>query len=122
MKKPTNQDVVVEFLKSIQRYFSGVCPNRDPAADMQTIVSDAEVLLDTPPVCPTTTAVRQVLEAAPEHRDDVKALLALSWVGESLVNPIFSRTDAIGSVMRKKIEPMTALLQQQFDQLRGTRG
>jgi len=122
MKKPTNQDVVVEFLKSIQRYFSDVCPNRDPAADMQTVVSDAEALLDMPPVCPTTTAVRQVLEAAPEHRDDVKALLALSWVGESLVNPIFSRTDAIGSVMRKKIEPITALLQQQFDQLRGTRG
>ncbi|MGD8937659.1 MAG: sulfur reduction protein DsrS, partial [Thiogranum sp.] len=122
MKKPTNQDVVVEFLKSIQRYFSAVCPNSDPGADMQTIVADAQALLDVPAVCPTTTAVQQVLAALPDYREDIAALLALSWVGEPLVNPIFARTDAIGSVMRKKIEPVTTLVQQQFDQLRGTRG
>lgn len=122
MKKPTNQDVVVEFLKSIQRYFSGVCPNRDPSADMPTIVEDAAALLDVPAVCSTTAAVQEVLAAAPECRDDVRAMLALSWVGETLVNPIFARTDAIGSVMRKKIEPVTTLVQQQFDQLRGKRG
>jgi len=122
MKKPTNQDVVVEFLKSVQRYFSGVCPNSDPGADMQTIVADAQALLDVPAVCPTTTAVQQVLAALPDYREDIAAILALSWVGEPLVNPIFARTDAIGSVMRKKIEPVTMLVQQQFDQLRGTRG
>ena len=122
MKKPTNQDVVVEFLKSVQRYFAGVCPNSDPSADMPTIVDDAEVLLDVPAVCATTTAVQEVLAAAPECRDDVRAMLALSWVGEALVNPIFARTDAIGSVMRRKIEPVTTLVQQQFDQLRGKRG
>jgi hypothetical protein len=122
MKKPTNQDVVVEFLKSVQRYFSGVCPNSDPAADMQLIISDAEALLDVPGVCATTTAVQEVLAAIPECRDDVRAMMALAWVGESLVNPIFARTDAIGSVMRKKIEPITIPFQQQLDQLRGKRG
>jgi hypothetical protein len=121
MKKPTNQDVVVEFLKSLQRYFSTVCPNSDPAADMPTIVSDAEVLLDVPAVCPTTAAVQEVLALMPRCRADVKAMLALSWVGEPLVNPIFARTDAIGSVMRKKIEPVTMLVQEQLDQLRGKR-
>jgi hypothetical protein len=122
MKKPTNQDVVVEFLKSLQRYFSEVCPNSDSAAGMETIVADAEALLDVPAHCPTTTAVQEVLAATPECRADVKAMLALSWVGESLVNPIFARTDAIGSVMRKKIEPVTTLVQEQLDQLRGKRG
>ncbi len=122
MKKPTNQDVVVEFLNSLQRYFSKVCPNSDPAASMETIVADAEALLDVPAHCPTTTAVQEVLAATPESRADVKAMLALSWVGESLVNPIFARTDAIGSVMRKKIEPVTTLVQEQLDQLRGKRG
>jgi hypothetical protein len=121
MKKPTNQDVVVEFLKSLQRYFSTVCPNSDPAADMPTIVSDAEALLDVPAVCPTTAAVQEVLALMPRCRADVKAMLALSWVGEPLVNPIFARTDAIGSVMRKKIEPVTTLVQEQLDQLRGKR-
>ena len=122
MQKPTNQDVVVELLKSLQRYFSSVCPNSDAAADMDTIVTDAEVLLDVPAHCPTTTAVQEVLAATPECRADVKAMLALAWVGEPVVNPIFARTDAIGSVMRKKIEPVTSLVQAQLDQLRGKRG
>ena len=119
MAKPTNQDVVVEFLKSIQQYFSAVCPHVDSAADMETIISDAEALLDIPPVCPTTTAVYDVLEQLPEHSADVRAMMALGWVGEPLVNPIFSRTDSIGSVMRKKIIPVTEPIQQQFAQLRG---
>jgi hypothetical protein len=119
MQKPTNQDVVVELLKSIQRYFSSVCPNADPAADMETVVSDAEALLDVPAVCATTSAVQDVLAVLPECRGDVKAMMALAWVGESLVNPVFARTDAIGSVMRKKIEPITTPIRQQFAQLRG---
>lgn len=119
MQKPTNQDVVVELLKSIQRYFSPVCPNGDPSADMQTIISDAEALLDVPAVCATTGAVQELLAAIPESRDDIKAMMALSWVGEPLVNPIFARTDAIGSVMRKKIEPVTTPISQLFAQLRG---
>jgi hypothetical protein len=112
----------VEYLNSLQRYFSSVCPNSDPCADMPGVVADAEAMLDVPGVCATTTAVQEVLAAVPECRDDVRAVLALSWVGECLVNPIFARSDAIGSVMRKKIEPVTTLIQQQFDQLRGRRG
>ncbi len=119
MAKPTNQDVVVEFLKSLQRYFSPVCPNADSAADMETIVSDAEALLDVPAVCATTTAVQEVLAKLPKHRADVRAMMALGWVGEPLVNPIFARTDSIGSVMRKKIVPVTGPIQQQLSQLRG---
>ena len=119
MSKPTNQDVVVEFLRSIHRYFSPVCPHIDSAADMETIVSDAEALLDVPPVCPTTTAVYEVLEKLPGHSADVRAMMALGWVDEPLANPIFARTDSIGSVMRKKIIPVTGPIQAQFSQLRG---
>ena len=119
MAKPTNQDVVVEFLKSIHRYFASVCPHVDSAADMATIVSDAEALLDVPPVCPTTRAVYEVLEKLPGHSADVRAMMVLGWVDEPLVNPIFSRTDSIGSVMRKKIIPVTGPIQEQFSQLRG---
>ena len=86
---------------------------------METIVSDAEHLLDAPAVCATTTAVRQVLDTLPECRDDIRAMFALAWVGEHLANPVFSHTDAIGSVMRKKIEPVTQPIQQQLACLRG---
>ncbi|HHH44278.1 MAG TPA: sulfur reduction protein DsrS [Gammaproteobacteria bacterium] len=120
--KPNNQEVVVELLKSIQRYFSGVCPNSDPAADMDTILADAEALLDVPAVCATTEAVQEVLAVAPECRDDIRALLTLAWAGEPLVNPIFARSDAIGSVMRKKIAPVTGPLLEQIARLRGMAG
>ena len=120
--KPNNQEVVVELLKSIQRYFAPVCPGSDPGADMETILGDAETLLDVTAVCPTTEAVQDVLAALPECRDDVRAMLTLAWVGEPLVNPIFARSDAIGSVMRKKIAPVTTPLIQQIVQLRGLSG
>jgi hypothetical protein len=119
--KPANQDIVVDLMISIQHYFSSVCPAGDPAADMETIVDDAETLLDVPGVCPTTNAVQEMIDVLPEYRDDVRAMLVLSWVGESLLNPVFSRTDAIGTVMRKKIAPITTLIQLQFDQLRKDR-
>lgn len=120
--KPTNQDVVIAFLRSLHRYFSSVCPNGDPGADPLTIVDDAETLLDVPPVCPTTTAVQDVVKLVPECRADIRAMLALAWIGESQIIPIFARTDAIGSVMRKKIEPVTTPVRKQLDQLRGIGG
>ena len=119
MKKPNNQDVVVELLTAIQSYFRPVCPNSDPAADMQTLLGDADALCDVPPTCETTTAIREVLELAPELRDDVRAMIVLALVGEAVVTPIFARTDAIGSVMRKKIEPVTGPIKEQFARLRG---
>ena len=119
INKPNNQDVVVDFLKAVQHYFSGVCPNSDPQADMQMIIEDASMLCDIPPVCETTTAVQEVLRSAPDTRAEIQAMLVLAMTAEDVVNPIFARTDAIGSVMRKKIEPVTGPLLQQLSQLRG---
>jgi hypothetical protein len=122
MNKPVNQDVVVELLKSIQNYFESVCPANAPPADINTVLSDAEALLDVPPVCATTTAVQELLSSVPEYRDDVKAMITLAWIGEPLVNPIFARSDAIGSVMRKKIEPVMTPIQRQLTRLCGKVG
>jgi len=36
----------------------------------------------------------------------LKAIFNLAMINETLVDPIFGMTDAIGSVMRKKIEPV----------------
>ncbi len=120
LNKPADQDVVVEFLNAIQAYFASVCPHRDADAKMHTLVEDADVLLDVPPVCATTSALQAVLEVLPGYGADLRAMLVLSWVSESLVNPIFARTDAIGSVMRKKIEPVTLPIRQQLAQLLGS--
>jgi hypothetical protein len=48
-----------------------------------------------------------VLQLLPELETAMRAMLILSCLGVKLVNPIFSRTDAIGTMMRKKIQPVT---------------
>jgi hypothetical protein len=49
-------------------------------------------------------------------------MMTLAWIGEPLVNPIFARSDAIGSVMRKKIEPVMTPIQRQLACLCGKVG
>ena len=46
--------------------------------------------------------------------EDLAAILALSAVSEELVIPVFARSTAIGSLMRKKIEPITKPIQDQL--------
>lgn len=122
LNKPNNQDVVVELLLAIQSYFSSVCPPGDGRSDIDAVMREADELCDLPAVCATTTAVREVLDAAPQLRGETAACVALAWTGEAVVNSIFARTDAIGSVMRKKIEPVTGPIRARFAALRGRAG
>ena len=43
----------------------------------------------------------------PELERLIRAMLILSCLNVKLVNPVFARTDAIGTMMRKKIQPIT---------------
>jgi hypothetical protein len=63
-------------------------------------------------------ALGELLARAPGMEREVHAMLVLSMVDEPLVNPIFSRTDAIGTVMRRKLRPVSEPLQQCIDRLR----
>ncbi len=103
IKKPANQDVVVALLEAIENYFATICPASPPSAEMHNIVEQARQACADRTV-PTFNAV---LDIAPEAESLLAAILALSWVGVHLVNPIFARTDAIGTVMRRKLEPVS---------------
>jgi hypothetical protein len=103
MKKPANQDVVVALLEAIESYFAIICPGLAPSSDMSELVEEANQSCTDK----TLSAINEVLELVPESESLVRAMLALSWSGVHLVNPIFSRTDAIGTVMRRKLEPVS---------------
>ena len=68
--------------------------------------------------CGADTALGNVLDRVPELEARVRAMLVLSLFDEPVVNPVFSRTDAIGTVMRKKLKPVSDVIQQQIDILR----
>jgi hypothetical protein len=62
--------------------------------------------------------VDEVLSKLPKLLPEVKAILFLAHVSENLVTPVFALTDAVGTVMRKKIEPITKQLLAQVAVLR----
>jgi hypothetical protein len=121
LHKPLNQDVVVELLHAIAAYSAHLPIAGTYLTEMDTIAALADVLLDGGEAA-GTEAARQLLElllAVPEARSRVRAMLILAMVNEPLVNPVFSRTDAIGTVMRKKLHPVSDPIQEQIDLLTG---
>jgi hypothetical protein len=81
LDRPETQEVVSRTLNAIGRYFSG---------------NDAWPAVVDSPVRDTCLAFAPRLEAAAR----------LAEVGDALVKPIFTRSTAIGSLMRRKIEPV----------------
>ena len=49
----------------------------------------------------------EVLDAAPESREKLAAMVALSFAGEALLDAFFSHSDAVGPLMRRKMKPWT---------------
>lgn len=106
LKKPGNQDVVISLLAAVAKYFEMVLPEKFTADDIEAICSESERLCsgDDPDIS-------KVLETLDSHGDKAKrylcAITILSCLSVKLVNPVFSRSDAIGTVMRKKIKHIT---------------
>ena len=108
LKKPADQEVVESLLNAIAAYFRPVRPQHFSADDIDAIAREADQL------CSTEGDIRAVLENLPELEPVIRAMLILSCLSVKLVNPIFARTDAIGTMMRKKIQPITEPI---FEQL-----
>ena len=101
LKKPADQEVVESLLGAIAAFFKHVRPENFTESDINAIVDEARQL------CQTDEEIQNVLRHLPELESVVRAMLILSCLNVKLVNPIFARTDAIGTMMRKKIQPIT---------------
>lgn len=62
-----------------------------------------------------------VLAVAPQCLPALRALMILAEIGEFSVAPILSRTTAIGSLMRRKLEPVSEPVIELISVLRGQR-
>ncbi len=106
LKKPGNQDVVVSLLAAVSKYFESIVPERFSEENIDTICAEAESLC-----CGNNEEINAVVSVLGNTVDDVKkylcAMTVLACLSVKLVNPIFARSDAIGTVMRKKIKPVT---------------
>ena len=101
LKKPSDQEVVESLLNAIAAFFLQVRPETFTADDIEAISTQAEMQ------CQSDEEILAVLKKMPELEAAIRATLILSCLGVKLVNPIFARSDAIGTMMRKKIQPIT---------------
>lgn len=102
LKKPSNQDVVILLFDTLKDYFTDIRPNDVNYENIEELLSDVNKYIDVTAM--QNDALKEILDIAPELNSLVKTSLVLSLINESLLLPVFSRTDAIGSLMRRKLE------------------
>ena len=110
LKKPSNQDVVNLTLDLIAWYFSAV-RGKPADATLEELRAEAEAWLA------HDGAVAEVLALDQGLAPSILGIRVLSGGGYGVVRPIFSRTTAIGSLMRRKLEPVMDPLRSHLESL-----
>ncbi|HED16008.1 MAG TPA: sulfur reduction protein DsrS [Gammaproteobacteria bacterium] len=121
LKKPSNQDVVVVFLETLVAYCRDVRLSEFEFREMDTLISAVDALQENEAdgILQQSPEYQAVSQAIPELKAELAALMIIAHTGEPIVRSIFAITDAVGTVMRKKLEPVSKPLMQQFAVLRG---
>jgi hypothetical protein len=118
LARPPTQEVVEATLDVAREYFSSLRPDGDPDLPMDDLLRDSlsYVGADAPDsVCACVTTV-------PGLRREVSAMRLLSGLGYGVLRPLLRDSTATGSLMRRKLEPLTSPLLEQIGVLQGRVG
>nr|AFI78666.1 sulfur oxidation protein DsrS [uncultured bacterium ws034A6] len=117
LKKPANQDVMVELLHAIADYSACLQTGNERRTDIDVIFSVVDELIDGRLQAPgdTESWLESMINAVPDALPKTRAMLFLSMLDEPVIDPVFSKTDAIGTVMRKKMQPVSEPIQEQIE-------
>jgi hypothetical protein len=120
LKKPSNQDVMVELMHALDQHAALLSLGEYKLDNIEAIVRMAEAMMDGRMDAggKSKQSLQGVLQACPESAHHVRAMLVLALLGEAVLNPVFSKTDAIGTVMRKKLKPLTEPIHEQINILK----
>lgn len=102
LSKPNDQDVAVEIFNTIGQHFNTDKTQIFRWRDINELDNHVDELLSLP-----TDDINTFLQTCSNAQDHLYAILYLSMVSESLLDPVFGVSDAIGSVMRKRIVHLT---------------
>ncbi len=112
MINPADQDVASALFNALGRHLS----------ELRTVEALRELVeIDTliEQRLQKEEPLRELQEKLPELEEELRAMFTLAHVSEYLLNPIFGQTDAVGTVMNEKIEPVTLPLRRAIARLRG---
>ncbi len=112
MQNPADQDVASALFNALGRYFA--LPERAHGLrELEQVEAEVVRRLAEEP------DLQSLQQQLPELVDELRAMLTLAHASEYLLNPIFGQTDAVGTVMNEKIEPVTLPLRRLIALLRG---
>ena len=100
LQKLSSQEAAVALLNALSDYLAGARFVTAPCQDVELILVEARRAVEALP------AARALLGVAPALRAELVALLALARMDEAVVTPVFARSSAAGSLMRRKIDPV----------------
>jgi len=120
LKKPSNQDVMVELMHALDSYAASLSLDVYKLDDIEDIVRMAGVMMaaENDADSETNQSLQRLIQTHPDSARHVHAMLVLALLGEPVLNPVFSKTDAIGTVMRKKLKPLTEPIHEHIEILR----
>ena len=124
LKKPANQDVVVYLLDTLQKKFSSALPV--PMSERPRQIEIIDGLVDALMDMSSDDYARadekwKTLMLSVDDEKLKQLLRSMIWMGqvsEAIVSEIFSHTTAEGTLMRKKLKPVTDPIFEHFDRLR----
>ena len=111
LSKPNDQEAVAAILNAIGSYFNEFDQQPPTWRDINELGNYAEHYHQ------EQQEIQRLLVLDNSLLPQLKAIFYLSMISETLVAPIFGMTDAIGSVMRKKIEPVITPITKNIKQL-----
>ncbi len=113
LDKAASQDTIVSMFLAFEKYNAEL-----PLASVkQRSIEQAEQFATCWLNAKDDEQLQACLEACPELREHIRAMLVIAQLGEVTLFPIFGLTDALGSVMRKKLKPLTDPLREHLKTL-----
>ena len=107
LQKPGTQEMVTATLDNLALYFGDMRGGERLDITLGELEEDAQAYLDAP-----GDMLAEVLSACPDCAGDLQVMRLLSGLGYGVLRPVLRDTTAIGSLMRRKIEPViTPLLE-----------
>ena len=123
LKRPSQQAVVVTLLNAIGHHFSDLGLSRCFRSIEELRSFNSEICDEDHDESRDdeyrhlAEQIRQLIDIVPESKERTLAMLGLAQMSETLLDPLFGGTDCLGSVMRKRIRPVSEPLLEMINKL-----
>jgi len=108
-----SEDVVITALEVMRSYHDELRSEGDPDLAIRDLRREARTFAD------TDEQARTVLGVAPQLRKEIEFLRVFSGLGYGVLRPELKGSTAMGSLMRRKLEPVLTSLADQINILLG---